>query len=472
MQLRRGSRYWMVVALLSFGGATARAQGFGLNEISTCGMGRGYAATATGCHDASAIYWNPAAVTQLSGWSWALGGAAISLDGKFQQDTTFRTYKSNAPTAFVPHGFISYHRPSSNIALGLGVYVPYGLTSQWTDSFPGRFEAIKASIKSLYVQPNLGWQINKDWSIGAGPIIGHSSVELIQAVDLSQQTFTVGGIPVTGAALGIPLRTEFARAQLKGDAWGYGAHFGIQGKLAPNWTFGIRYMTQVVFSYDNADATFTQVPTNLVVPANIPNPANPTQVAIPAGTSIDAVVTPFFQAGAPLSSQKVATRIAHPGQLQFGFAYSGLRNWELEADYAMIGYRAFKDLPLKFTNPALSRTLLEEYNNSSAIRLGAEYKFANDARLRAGFSGVSSAAPAVTVTPLLPEQDRANYSLGFSYPLMHRFVVDGGYVRVTTPGRRGRIDERFSDAQTDAQLNSGIYSLSANIFSVTIKSSF
>lgn len=473
MQLRRGSRYWMVLALLSFGGAIARAQGFGLNEISTCGLGRGYAATATGCHDASAIYWNPAAVTQLSGWSWAIGAAAISIDGKFRQDTTFRTYKANVPTQYVPNGFISYHPASSKLALGVGLYVPYGLTSQWNGDFPGRFEALKASIQSIYVQPNAGWQINKNWSIGAGPVIAHSNVELIQALDLSQQPFTVGGVSVTGAALGIPQRTEFATARLKGGAWGYGAHFGIQGKLNPNWTFGIRYLTQIVFKYDNADATFTPVATNLVVPANIPNPANPNQVAIPAGTSVDAVVTPFFQAGGPLSAQKVSTRIAHPGQLQFGFAYTGFRNWELEADYAMLGYRAFKDLPIQFSNPLTpSRTLLEEYNNSSAIRLGAEYKFANETRVRGGFSGVSRAAPDVTVTPLLPEQDRANYSLGFSLPVMHRVVVDGGWVLVTTPGRRGRVDERLLESQTATQLNTGVYSLSANIFALTLKSSF
>lgn len=473
MQLRRGSRYWMASTLLTLWGAAAHAQGFGLNEISTCGLGRGYAATATGCHDASAIYWNPAAVTQLSGFSWAVGAAAIAVNGKFQQDTSFRTYKTNIPTAIVPHVFLSYHRPSSSVAYGLGVYVPYGLTTQWGDDFPGRFEAIKSSIQSIYAQPNVAWQINPNWSIGGGPIIGHSSVELIQGVDLSQQSFTVGGVSVTGAALGIPSRTEFARARLKGDAWGYGAHVGIQGKLAPNWTFGVRYMTQIVFSYKNADATFTQVPTNLIVPANIPNPANPSQVAIPAGTSIDAVVTPFFGAGAPLSAQKVSTRIAHPSQLQFGFAYTGFRNWEFEADYAMIGYKTFKDLPIQFSNALTpSRTLLEDYNNSSAVRLGAEYKFTNDARLRAGFSGVAGAAPDVTVTPLLPDQDRANYSLGFSYPLMRRFVVDGGWVLVTTPGRRGRIDERLSEAQTASQLNSGVFSLNANIFALTLKSSF
>jgi hypothetical protein len=55
---------------------------------------------------------------------------------------------------------------------------------------------------------------------------------------------------------------------------------------------------------------------------------------------------------------------------------------------------------------------------------------------------------------------------------MQRFVLDGGYVLVTVPGRRGRIDERTSETQTAASLNTGVYSLTANIFALSIKSSF
>ena len=474
MQLRRGSRYWLALTALTVAGTALRAQGFGLNEISTCGLGRGYAAVANGCHDASSIYWNPAAVTNLNGWTWAVGAAAIVIDGKFVQDTTFRTYKGDVPTAIIPNAFVNYHNPSSRLSYGVGAYVPYGLTSQWHDDFPGRFSAKKASLQTIYVQPNVGWQINKNWSIGAGPIIGHSSVELIQSVDLSQQVETIGGNSVTLAQLGIPQRTEFARARLKGDAWGYGAHIGIQGKLSPNWTLGLRYLTKIDFKYDDADATFTQVATGLVVPAAIPNPANPTQIVIPAGTSIDAIVAPFFAAGAPLSSQKVGTKISHPSQFQAGFAYTGIPNWEFEADYAFVGYKSFKELPINFSNDSTpDRTLIENYNNSSALRLGAEYKFANNVHVRGGFAGVTRAAPDITVTPLLPEQDRANYSLGFSLPVMGRLVVDGGWVLVTTPGRRGRIDERSSTTtQTAAQLNTGVYSLTANIFALSLKSSF
>lgn len=464
MQLRRGSRYWMVSTLLFLWGGAARAQGFGLNEISTCGLGRGYSAVATGCHDASAIYWNPAAVSQLSGWSWSVGAAAIAVKGKFQQDTTFRTYNSDIPTAIAPHVFLNYHPPSSKASLGVGVYVPYGLTSEWTDSFPGRFSAKKATLQTIYVQPNVAWQINSKWSIGGGPIVGHSSIELIQSLDLSQQTVT--GLPITFANLGIARRTEFASARLKGAGWGYGAHIGVQGHLSSNWSFGVRYLTPITFKYDNADATFTQVSTGLVLPAGNP-------LGAPAGTPVDALLTSQFAPNAALSAQHVSTKITHPQQLQVGFAYTGFRNLELEADYAMIGYKSFKELPINFSNSLTpDRTLIEDYNNSSALRLGAEYAFANKVHLRAGFAGVTRAAPDVTVTPLLPEQDRANYTIGASIPVLSAFTLDAGYVRVTTPGRRGRIDERTTSTQTASQINTGVYSLSANIFALSLKKSF
>ncbi|HZI41950.1 MAG TPA: hypothetical protein VFD67_09615, partial [Gemmatimonadaceae bacterium] len=59
-----------------------------------------------------------------------------------------------------------------------------------------------------------------------------------------------------------------------------------------------------------------------------------------------------------------------------------------------------------------------------------------------------------------------------SYPILKSIVLDGGWVLVTTPGRRGRIVERTSESQTAAQLNSGNYSLTANIFALGIKSAF
>ncbi|HET9011994.1 MAG TPA: outer membrane protein transport protein, partial [Gemmatimonadaceae bacterium] len=188
MTLHRASRYTLALASLAMLAlpAAAGAQAFGLNEIGSCALARGFATTAMPCDDGSSIYWNPGALPSHRGWTVYGGAAAISIKGDFIQDTTFRQWDADLSTAFVPHLFVNY-RGAGKLAYGVGVYVPYGLTSQWTDDFPGRFAAKKASLQTIYVQPNLSYQITPNWSIGGGPVFGHSTVELIQGVDLSQQ---------------------------------------------------------------------------------------------------------------------------------------------------------------------------------------------------------------------------------------------------------------------------------------------
>src|SRR5207249_2311033 len=129
------------------------------------------------------VFWNPAATLRLDGWSALAGAASISVKGSFTRDTSGKKYESDVPTAIVPHVFVSHHLKGSKVAFGAGLYVPYGLTSQWGDSFPGRFSAKKASLQTIYVQPNVAWQVTDKWSIGGGPIWAHSSVELEQGID-------------------------------------------------------------------------------------------------------------------------------------------------------------------------------------------------------------------------------------------------------------------------------------------------
>jgi long-chain fatty acid transport protein len=467
MTFHRASRFTLALVLLGMP-AAAGAQAFGLNEIGTCALSRGFAATAAPCDDASSIYWNPGAMPKQRGWSFYGGAAAIQLNGDFIQDTTHTKFTADVPTAIVPHVFVTY-RGAGKMAYGFGVYVPYGLTSQWRDDFPGRFSAKKASLQSIYFQPNLSYQINDDWSVGGGPVFGHSTVELIQGVDLSTVATSPGG-PTFGQ-LGIPKRTEFARARLKGTATAFGVDVGLHGKLTPEWQMGLRFLSQLTFKYDNADATFEPRPTGLVLAAGNPFGA-------PAGTPVDALVASQFTTGA-LQSQKVSTEIQHPAQVQLGFAYTGFPSTTLSAEYAYVGWKSFKTLPVDFTGatPATTapdKVLIEDYNNTSSIRLGVDHRLQNGVALRAGFTAATAAAPDETVTPLLPEQDRSLAMLGAGFPVGNRFAIDASYARIFTPGRRGRLDERkigMTTAQAIA-LNEGSYALSANIFAISLKASY
>jgi long-chain fatty acid transport protein len=461
MTLHRVSRFVLAIGLLALP-AAAHAQAFGLNEIGTCALSRAFANTGAPCDDASTVYWNPGAIPRTPGLSVLAGAAVIPLEGDFTQDTTFQRFDADIPTAVVPHVFATYR--TGRLAYGFGVYVPYGLTSQWGDDFPGRFAAKKASLQTIYFQPNVAFQITEGWSVGLGPVIGHSSVELIQAIDLSQQATSASPTAPIFGQIGIPKRTEFARAKLEGDAMAYGVNVGFHGRLTREWEIGGRFLSQLLFKYDDADATFEQRPTGLTLAANNPIP-------VPAGTPVDALVASQFAAGGRLTAQQVKTRIMHPAQVQVGVGYTGIANTTIAVDYAWVGWKSFKELPVDFQGGAPDRLLFEDYNNTSSIRIGVDHRFTNGAAIRGGFAAAAAAAPDVTVTPLLPEQDRTYGTIGGGYPITSRFTIDGAYMKIFTPGRRGRLDERAARTQTAEQLNNGSYTLRANIFSLSLKAS-
>jgi long-chain fatty acid transport protein len=471
MLLRRATRslLWSAAAVLA--PALAGGQGFALNEIGSCAIARGFAASAGGCMDASLIFWNPGALSRLNGNSALVGASAIQLNGKFVRDTTRDEYEGESPLAIVPSLFLNTHvnAGSRKIAVGGGVYVPYGLTSQWGDDFIGRFASKKAALQTIYAAGNVAFNINDKWSIGGGPIYVKSHVELVQSIDLAAIPTPTAG--VTFANLGFAKGTEVGQLDVSSGGHTFTGTFGIMGKLNDRWTFGARYLGKSRVKYKGSKANFTQTTTGLVVPVTVGT--------LPAGTSVDALLAPQFAAGGAFEpGQEVWTEVTHPDQAQAGFMYNNFRGWNIEFDYQWTGWKKFKELPVTFftaagpPNTRLTRSLIEDYNNTSAFRIGGERAFTNKATLRLGAAGATQAAPDATVSPLLPEQPRAYFSLGGSYPLTSAITLDGAYMNIQTPGRRGRTDERPSRTITATQLNNGVYSLSAHILSLSLKASF
>lgn len=505
-----------VCTTLALAPSAAQAQAFGVNEIGSCAFARGFATTSAPCNDASAIFWNPAATAGMKGNSILAGAAALKISAKFTRDSALGAHDADVPLTIVPHIFLN--RAMGRMAVGVGVYVPYGLTSQWEADFPGRFLAQKASIKTIYVQPNFAMSFKGGkWMVGGGPVFGLSSVELIQGADLSDQIARVDSltVPTTRTVirfsqLGIAKRTQFAQATLEGSTTAIGINIGVLGKINDRWTVGARYLSSLMMEYKDADAEFTQQATGITFPANNP-------LLYPAGTLFDTLAaargrycgavgdsmpkapgaTPgsgqLCTAAGLLGKQTVTTRIPHPDQFQLGFAYGGFSNWLIAVDYEWTGWKKFTNLPVDFKRDSvalvcqatiagtvtpcdydvLDRDLFEDYNNTSAIRVGAEHTMKNGWLVRAGFSGVASAAPDETVTPLLPEQDRTYWTIGSAFPIVKdKVTLDAAYGFVLGSGRRGRIDERLARTVAASALNSGIYSLSANVLSLSLKASF
>jgi long-chain fatty acid transport protein len=201
---------------------------------------------------------------------------------------------------------------------------------------------------------------------------------------------------------------------------------------------------------------------------------------LPAGTPVDSAIASAFRTGGPFTTQAVSTKITHPYQFQAGIGYTGISQTTLSVDYALIGWSAFKQLPIVFQGPAsqFSQTILANYVDSWSIRSGLEHVFGDPIVGfigRLGFSYAKTPVPRDAVVPLLPDMNRYNYSAGIGYPLSKNAAVDLTYIHVGTEGRRGTTMQRTTTQNenlTYAQLDDGFYTLAANVVSLSLKLGF
>jgi long-chain fatty acid transport protein len=453
----------MVGLLLAAFPTSTVAQGFGVFEQGTCTMGRAGATVAQSCDDGSAIYYNPAGLTGAPGWTVSGGATTIFVNGSFTADRTGEETELQNDPIPVPHVYVRYGI-NERWAAGVGLYVPYGLATQWPrDDFEGSFLGYNNELQSIYVQPTVAYQLTDRVSVGGGLTVVIGSVELNQQLDLSQQTVPgvtgPGGSPITFGQLGIPLHTAFADAKLDaGGATGVGGNFGVQVQATDWLRLGARYTLPVKLNY-SGDATFTQVNTGLTLPASNP-------LDVPAGTPLDNVVAPSFQEGGPLVAQDVETEITMPAQLVAGVSVQATPRLTLLADYQWTQWSVFDEIPLDF-EIASDDTQIENYGDTHALRLGAEYQVDPAWTLRAGFITHNAAAPDETVTPLLPEAYRNEFAAGAGWQVSPRFDINVAYQYIAQNDRRGRVRE-LEEGVPISEINSGLYGFNAHLVATTL----
>lgn len=450
-------------ALLAATVGPAAAQGFSINEHGSCSMGRGGAAVAEPCDDGSAMLFNPAGLTAVDGVTVSAGGTLVSAFGDFTADATGNEFDLQNDPIPVPHGYAAFGL-SDRLSAGLGVFVPYGLETEWPSTresgFAGRFVGYNSSLQSIYVQPTVAYDLTEWLSVGAGLDVVLSQVELNQRLDLSRQFVSED---VTFGQLGIPFQTDFADATLDGDmSTGIGGNFGVQIRATDAVTLGARYMTQVSVDYEGT-ATFEQVPTGLTLPTAITIGGQ----TVPAGTPVDQLVAPQFQPGGPLATQGVETEITMPDQLVAGIAVRPLETLLIEADWQWMNWADFDRIPIRLENQEETDVRIEDYTNTNAIRLGAEYEATPDVTLRGGYIYHDAAAPEKTVTPLLPEARRNEFTAGLGFRLSPQVTVDAAYQYILQDDRRGRVRDAPPGQEPTAALNSGLYSFGAHLFGAT-----
>ena len=444
-------------------------QGFGVYEHNTCAMGRAGVTAARPCADGSAIYFSPAGLAGLTGTHISAGVTLIGAQGNFTDDFLANRSDLKNPLIPVPNIYVT-RALSPKVTAGIGLYAPYGLETKWDSAnFPGRFLGYNTNIRSIYIQPTIGYQVSPKLKLGIGVAYITSHLKLRQRADLS----TVP-IPPTLAALfpappppgttfgtlGVATGTDFADATLEANGNGFAVNFGAIWQVTDRLSIGGHWLTRKRISYDG-DATFKPVPTGLVLPVTI----GTCPACVPAGTPVDALLAPQFASGGPLSNGPVSTAINMPPQGSLGFAYKMNDQWSFMADYQYVVWGWFNEVDINFANAGTPGIALHPSNKDThGFRFGTEYQYNAKVQLRGGYLYHEGASPAQFVTPLLPEAARNEFTLGAGIALTSHWHADLAYQYIKQDDRRGTINL--------AAGNTGLYKFSAHLFAAGVALTF
>ncbi len=444
---------------------SARAQGFAVYEHDACIMARGAAGVAAPCNQASAVFFNPAAIIGgATKWNAQAQLTLIAPTGTVTDSASGTQSVLKKHTFPVPSGYLTYQL-SPRLAVGVGAFAPYGLTTDWPTAFPGRFMAYKTTIASFYIQPTIAFAITRGIQIGVGADYVTSSAQVHRRIDAS--TLPAPGEPFTLAALGVPVGTDMGDALFDVSGHGWGGHIGLLIKATDRLSFGARYLSRVKVNYTGT-ASFSPVATGIVEAAGNP-------FGVPAGTPLDAVLASAFASGGALTKQNATTTITMPDQIVVGLAYKVLNNLSVMADWQHTNWKLFQTLALNLAlAPSLSE--YENFHATDAFRAGLDWQATSRVWIRAGAVKHDGASPSETVTPILPEGDRFEATLGFGVELMPRLRLDLGYQYLVQQDRHGRVVDPPAGVTPTATnlnaLNSGLFHFAANLFGASLALGF
>ena len=453
------------------------AQGSAVYTQSACMNARNGAGIAAPCNDGSAVYYNPAALAVQNG-AVSAGATMVEQSGSFTYDTSAIVVEREPRAMFVPHGWATW-RPAARLGVGFGVWAPYGLSIDWpvcstgeprcgTANFEGRFVGYDQSLRTLYFQPTVAYQVVPGLlSLGVGVDLVKADFEIARRLDLSEQ---YAG-PFLFRDLGIPRGVDFADVRIEGDAWGFTGHVAALIELGA-FSIGARYLHSATLDFEGT-ADFRQVATNLFV--------GPLPPLIPAAMPLDEFILAAgaFDEGGAAADQDFSTSLTLPAQAVVGVAVRLGPTVRLMGDYQWTQWSEWDDVAIEFgekadTTGAPDENIVFDYDDASTFRFGADYAYSDRITLRGGFTIAQAAAGPASVTPFLPDSERHFYSGGISFRASERLSVDVFGMGVNAADRRGRVVNR-DPALTDEQafaLNEGLYRSEGQLFGATLSYHF
>jgi len=171
------------------------ASGFAIAEQSVSGLGAGFAGAAAIAEDSSTVWHNPAGMLSLPASEAQLGlhliipRAAFTNTGTLSLDPLNARYvptnggNSASDTEAVVPNLYAVYQASPKLAYGLGVNAPFGLKTDYTPGWAGRYVALESSLETINANASVAWRLNDQVTVAGGLNFTQADAVLSNAVD-------------------------------------------------------------------------------------------------------------------------------------------------------------------------------------------------------------------------------------------------------------------------------------------------
>jgi len=393
----------------------AFAGGFALSGVGSKAIGMGGAFRGL-ADDWSAAYWNPAGLTQIENSELNAMLVAITPRPEFTPNITYggldvgyrngQTRYPNDKTSFIPDfsGFVKL-QGIKGITVGLAVFVPFGLGSEWDLfnpvgmdlSHPFPWYDHKGDLSVIDFHPAIAKAFGK-LSLGAGVSIQRGKVTF-------QKTYLrPSGIPA-------PHQNLIIDSKMEGTGMGYGANFGLLYKLSDKLQFGLSGKTGTTLKLEG-DAeqilyTFANEDLRTILLQNSLTAADSAQIFF------------LFAAENHTADPDATAKIKTPADIGFGLAYKPSEKLTFSGEVAYTMWSSLDSILIELNGrgpdgqPAQNSAIVLEWDNTLRFSVGAEYWMFKPFALRFGYYLDPSPVPDNTFTPLIPDMsDKNSFNFG------------------------------------------------------------
>lgn len=208
--------------LLAFS-SMASAAAFQLWEQNASGLGNAYAGSAAVADNASTVFFNPAGLTQLTGFQLSAGVVGLGPSYEFRNDGSTGTGNNGGDAGgwhAVPNLYLS-GRVTDRLSLGFGVSAPFGLATEYDSGWIGRAQSIKSEVRTVNFNPSVAYRVNDKLSLGFGVNYQKIDAELTNSL-----------------------------SRLKGDDTAWGWNVGALFTLSPAMRVGLSYRSSMKYTLE------------------------------------------------------------------------------------------------------------------------------------------------------------------------------------------------------------------------------